>query len=161
MTTALPRPPIPIPPSVPRYDTTGRPERVQVEYERRVHQFLEDVDEALTSPPAPPTGPTPLPPQPIVNYNTTHLFEPADAGAYLRVTFTVPGTVAIDTDERVPGIPIGTLIECEQAGIGALLLGWNQPTVVVLTARSTPIQTAGQYTRMLLRKVDTDTWVVY
>jgi hypothetical protein len=33
-------PPTPLPPNVPRYDTQGRPLRVQVEYERRVVEWL-------------------------------------------------------------------------------------------------------------------------
>ena len=162
MATALPRPPIPIPPSVPRYDTTGRPERVQVEYERRVHQFLEDVDEALTSPPAPPTGPVPLPPQPIFNFTAGTLLTPQYAGAYLRFDFPVTLTIGLDSDANVPGIPIGALIEIEQTGPGAVQIGYNGPAgVVLLTARTLPPQTSGQYTHMFLRKVDTNTWLLY
>lgn len=164
MATALPRPPNPIPPSVPRYDTTGRPERVQVEYERRVHQFLEDVDNVITEglPPAPPPVPSPLTPQPVFNFTAGTLLTPQHAGAYLRFNFPVLLTIGLDSDANVPGFAIGTLIEIEQTGPGVVQIGYNGPAgVVLLTARTGAPQTSGQYTRMFLRKVDTDTWLLY
>lgn len=156
MATALPRPPNPIPPSVPRYDTTGRPERVQVEYERRVHQFLEDVDDVITEglPPGPP------PPTPVNVYNTGTTLSLADANAYLRYNLPLLGTVGINTDNIV-NIPIGTRIEIEQMGIGAAQLSWAGGVSVFTARPGTSIQTTGQYTRMILRKVAANTWVVY
>lgn len=162
MATALPRPPNPIPPSVPRYDTTGRPERVQVEYERRVHQFLVDVDDAINEglPPSPPAGPVPLPPQPVINLTAGRTLILSDAGAYMRFNLPLLGTAGIDQDANV-NFPIGTLIEIEQTGIGAVQLS-SAGNVSLLTARpGTSIQTTAQYTRLLLRKVAANTWVIY
>jgi hypothetical protein len=41
------KPPTPLPPNVPRYDQQGRPLRVQVEYERRLLKWLEDMAAAI------------------------------------------------------------------------------------------------------------------
>ena len=41
------KPPAPLPPDVPRYDTQGRPLRVQVEFERRLLKWLEDMAAAI------------------------------------------------------------------------------------------------------------------
>jgi hypothetical protein len=41
------KPPVPLPPNVPRYDAQGRPLRVQVQYERRLLKWLQDMAAAI------------------------------------------------------------------------------------------------------------------
>jgi CRISPR/Cas system type I-B associated protein Csh2 (Cas7 group RAMP superfamily) len=41
------KPPVPLPPNIPRYDRDGRPLRVQVEYERRVLEYLQRMAAAI------------------------------------------------------------------------------------------------------------------
>ena len=41
------KPPVPLPPNIPRYDAQGRPMRVQVEFERRLLKWLQDMAAAI------------------------------------------------------------------------------------------------------------------
>lgn len=44
---ALGKPPVPLPPNISRYDQQGRPTRVQVEYERRVLEWITQLSQSF------------------------------------------------------------------------------------------------------------------
>ena len=81
----------------------------------------------------------------------------ADAGTYIRftsagaVTFTIPPNSAV-------AFPIGTVIEFEQAGTGAVSVAAGAGATIL--SRLGDVTLAGQYAVAALKKVATDTWVL-
>ena len=81
----------------------------------------------------------------------------ADASAYVRftgaaaTTYTIPPSVAVD-------FPLGTVIEIEQSGSGALSVA-GAPGVTI-NSRGADLTLAGQYSVAALKKVGTDTWTL-
>lgn len=81
----------------------------------------------------------------------------ADANTYIRfsnagsITFTIPpnGSVAF---------PVGTVIEMEQAGAGALTVAPGSG--VTVNSRSADLTLAGQYAVAFVKKVATNTWTM-
>lgn len=81
----------------------------------------------------------------------------ADADTYIRfsnagaVSFTIPPNSSV-------AFPIGTVIEVEQAGAGAL--SFVAGSGVTLNSRSSDLTLAGQYAVAFAKKVATDTWTI-
>lgn len=81
----------------------------------------------------------------------------ADANTYIRfsnasaITFTIPPNSAV-------AFPIGTVIEMEQAGAGALSVAVGAG--VTINSRSADLTLAGQYAVAFVKKVATDTWTM-
>lgn len=80
-----------------------------------------------------------------------------DANSYMRFTaasdtvFTIPTSVSVD-------FPIGTVIEIEQGGGGALSVA-GAPGVTI-NSRGADMTLAGQYAVAALKKVGSDTWTL-
>lgn len=80
-----------------------------------------------------------------------------DASAYVRftgaspITYTIPPSVTVD-------FPLGTVIEIEQGGMGALSVA-GAPGVTV-NSRGADLTLAGQYSVAALKKVAADTWTL-
>lgn len=80
-----------------------------------------------------------------------------DANSYIRftngsaVSFTIPPNSSV-------AFPVGTVIEVEQAGAGALT--FVAGSGVTLNSRATDLTLAGQYAVAFAKKVATDTWTV-
>jgi len=80
-----------------------------------------------------------------------------DANTYIRfsnasaVSFTIPPNSSA-------AFPVGTVIEVEQAGAGAL--SFVAGSGVTLNSRSSDLTLAGQYAVAFAKKVATDTWTV-
>lgn len=81
----------------------------------------------------------------------------ADANTFVRFTnasaisFTIPPNSSV-------AFPVGTVIEVEQAGAGAL--SFVAGSGVTLNSRSSDLTLAGQYAVAFAKKVATDTWTV-
>lgn len=81
----------------------------------------------------------------------------ADANTYIRfsnagaITFTIPPNSSV-------AFPIGTVIEMEQAGAGALSVAAGAG--VTINSRSSDLTLAGQYAVAFVKKVATDTWTM-
>lgn len=80
-----------------------------------------------------------------------------DANTYIRftngsaVSFTIPPNSSV-------AFPVGTIIEVEQAGAGAL--SFVAGSGVTVNSRSSDLTLAGQYAVAFAKKVATDTWTV-
>ena len=80
-----------------------------------------------------------------------------DANSYVRFTsasatvFTIPTGVSVD-------FPIGTVIEIEQGGAGAVSVAAGPG--VTINSRGADLTLAGQYAVAALKKVGTDTWTL-
>jgi len=80
-----------------------------------------------------------------------------DANTYIQftnasaVSFTIPPNASV-------AFPIGTVIEVEQAGAGAL--SFVAGSGVTLNSRSSDLTLAGQYAVAFAKKVGTNTWTV-
>jgi hypothetical protein len=80
-----------------------------------------------------------------------------DANSYVRFTaasdtvFTIPTSVSAD-------FPIGTVIEIEQGGSGALSVA--AAPGVTINSRGADMALAGQYAVAALKKVGSDTWTL-
>lgn len=80
-----------------------------------------------------------------------------DANTYIRfsnasaITFTIPPNSSV-------AFPIGTVIEMEQAGAGALSVAAGSG--VTINSRSSDLTLAGQYAVAFVKKVATDTWTM-
>lgn len=81
----------------------------------------------------------------------------ADANTYIRFTngsaisFTIPPNSS-------EAFPVGTVIEVEQAGAGAL--SFVAGSGVTLNSRASDLTLAGQYAVAFAKKVATDTWTI-
>lgn|GEM_PF-5978079 len=81
----------------------------------------------------------------------------ADANTYIRfsnagaITFTIPPNSSV-------AFPVGTVIEMEQAGAGALSVAAGSG--VTINSRSSDLTLAGQYAVAFVKKVATDTWTM-
>lgn len=81
----------------------------------------------------------------------------ADAGGYIQftngssVTFTIPPNSSV-------AFPVGTVIEMEQAGAGALSVAAGSG--VTVNSRGTDLTLAGQYAVAAVKKVATNTWTL-
>lgn len=81
----------------------------------------------------------------------------ADGDSYIRftngsaVSFTIPANASV-------AYPVGTVIEVEQAGAGALT--FVPDTGVTLNSRASDLTLAGQYAVAFAKKVATNTWTV-
>jgi hypothetical protein len=88
---------------------------------------------------------------------TTYSAVLADATTYIRfsnaspVTFTIP-------PESSQNFPIGTVIEMEQTGAGALTVAPGSG--VTLNSRGADFTLAGQYSVAAVKKVASDTWTL-
>ncbi|HLP67179.1 MAG TPA: DUF2793 domain-containing protein [Rhizobium sp.] len=93
----------------------------------------------------------------ITDATTARTAALGDANNYVRftsgsaVTFTIPAEADV-------AFPIGTVIEFEQAGAGALTIAGD--TGVTLNSRAADFTMAGQYSTGFVKKVDTDTWTL-
>jgi hypothetical protein len=100
------------------------------------------------------TGPTPV----TTQTGTTYTAVLADANTYIRfnnassITFTIPP----NTSEA---FPVGTVIEMEQAGAGAL--GVVAGAGVTVNSRGPDLTLAGQYAVAAVKKVATNTWTLF
>ena len=80
-----------------------------------------------------------------------------DANSYVRftngsaVSFTIPSNSSV-------AFPVGTVIEMEQAGAGALSVVAGSG--VTINSRSADLTLAGQYSVAFVKKVATDTWTM-
>ena len=80
-----------------------------------------------------------------------------DANTYIRhsnasaITFTIPPNSSV-------AFPVGTVIEMEQAGAGALSVAAGSG--VTINSRSSDLTLAGQYAVAFVKKVATDTWTM-
>jgi hypothetical protein len=88
---------------------------------------------------------------------TTYTAALTDANDYIRfsnassITFTIPPNSSV-------AFPIGTVIEVEQAGAGALSVAAGSG--VTINSRGSDLTLAGQYSVAALKKVATDTWTL-
>jgi hypothetical protein len=88
---------------------------------------------------------------------TSYTADIDDANAYIRFTsgsaigFTIPPNSSV-------AFPVGTVIEVEQGGAGAL--SFVAGSGVTLNSRSSDLTLAGQYAVAFAKKVATDTWTV-
>lgn len=95
---------------------------------------------------------------PVADATTARTAALGDAGRYIRfsngsaVTFTIPPNSDV-------AFPIGTVIEFEQAGAGAVTVAAGAG--VTLNSRGADLTLAGQYAVGGVKKVATDTWTVW
>ncbi|MBW8784653.1 MAG: hypothetical protein JF593_08440 [Novosphingobium sp.] len=88
---------------------------------------------------------------------TTYTAVAADIDSYVRFTNGSPVTLTIQPNSAV-AFPIGTVIEIEQAGAGALTVAPGSG--VTINSRGADLTLAGQYAIAALKKVATDTWLL-
>lgn len=104
------------------------------------------------SPPKARTGPKPIKVIAVANYT----LQPGDEDFYLRFTnagainFTIPKNLLLP-------IPIGTEIDFEQAGAGAVTLVAGAG--VTINSRGSDLTLAGQYSPAAAKKVSADAWM--
>lgn len=88
---------------------------------------------------------------------TTYTAVLGDADTYIRfsnassITFTIPPNSSV-------AFPVGTVIEMEQAGAGALSVAAGSG--VTINSRGSDLTLAGQYSVAAIKKVATDTWTL-
>lgn len=80
-----------------------------------------------------------------------------DAMGYLSFTNGAAITFTIPPNSSVP-FPVGTVIEMEQAGAGALTVAPG--AAVTVNSRAADLTLAGQYAVAAVKKVATDTWTL-
>jgi hypothetical protein len=81
----------------------------------------------------------------------------ADANSYIRMNNAAPLNFTVPPNVLVP-FPIGTILEGDQAGAGALTIVAGAG--VTLLSRGADLTLFGQYSVFSMRKVATNTWVV-
>lgn len=88
---------------------------------------------------------------------TTYTAVLGDANTYIQftnassITFTIPSNASV-------AFPVGTVIEMEQAGAGALSVAAGAG--VTVNSRSSDLTLAGQYAVAFVKKVATNTWTM-
>jgi len=80
-----------------------------------------------------------------------------DAGAYIRFTSSAATALTVPPNSAV-ALPVGTMIEIEQAGAGALSVVAGAG--VTINSRGGDLVLAGQYAVAALKKVATDSWTL-
>jgi hypothetical protein len=86
---------------------------------------------------------------------TTYTFVASDAAKLVTLSNASAIAVTVPQNSSIP-YPIGTKIECQQLGVGAVTFGGSG-----ITFQSPGgLTTSAQYSRIILEKVATDTWLV-
>jgi len=80
-----------------------------------------------------------------------------DANSYVRFTSSSPVSFTIPPNSSV-AFPLGTVIEVEQGGAGAVSIVAGAG--VTINSRASDLTLAGQYAVAFAKKVGTDTWTV-
>jgi len=95
--------------------------------------------------------------QVITDATTARTAAMGDLNNYIRFTSSSSITFTLPPNSSVP-LPVGAVIEFEQAGTGALTIAAGAG--VTVNSRGADLTLAGQYATGFAKKVATDTWTV-
>jgi len=101
--------------------------------------------------------PVPLSGGILTKTGTAHTAAIADANSYLQFTNGAAVTYTVPLNANVP-FPVGTEIELEQTGVGALSVA--AAAGVTINSRGADLTLAGQFAVAALKKVAADTWTL-